>query len=71
MPMHADEIKELILSGNYEVVVSKDLSVLVKGQAEIPEKWLNASVGSLNQPDKTYTVEIEIIEGSQVIFKDG
>ena len=65
------EIKELILSGNYEVVVSKDLSVLVKGQAEIPEKWLNASVGSLNQPDKTYTVEIEIIEGSQVIFKDG
>ena len=59
------------MSGNYEVTVSKDLSILVKGQANIPDQWLNASVGKLNYPDKTYTVIIEIIDGSQVIFKDG
>ena len=59
------------MSGNYEVSVSKDLSILVKGQATVPNQWLDASVGKLNYPDKTYTVIIEIIDGSQVIFKDG
>ena len=65
------EIEDLSLSGNYEVTVPKDLSILVKGQAQVPDQWLNASVGSLNNPDKTYTVVIEVIDGSQVIFKDG
>ena len=65
------QIDELSLSGNYEVIVPKDLSILVKGQAQVPDQWLNASVGKLNYPDKTYTVVIEIIDGSQVIFKDG
>ena len=65
------EIESLSLSGNYEVTVPNDLSILVKGQAEVPDQWLNASVGNLNNPDKTYTVVIEIIDGSQVIFKDG
>ena len=65
------EIEKLSLSGNYEVTVSKDLSILVKGQATVPDQWLDASVGKLNYPDKTYTVIIEIIDGSQVIFKDG
>ena len=65
------EIEKLSLSGNYEVTVSKDLSILVKGQATVPNQWLEASVGKLNYPDKTYTVIIEIIDGSQVIFKDG
>ena len=65
------EIEVLLLSGNYEVTVPNDLSILVKGQAQVPEQWLNASVGNLNNPDKTYTVVIEIIDGSQVIFKDG
>ena len=65
------EIDNLSLSGNYEVTVPKDLSILVKGQAQVPDEWLNASVGNLNNPDKTYTVVIEIIDGSQVIFKDG
>ena len=65
------EIENLSLSGNYEVTVSKDLSILVKGQATVPNQWLDASVGKLNYPDKTYTVIIEIIDGSQVIFKDG
>ena len=65
------EIENLLLSGNYQVTVSKDLSILVKGQAQMPDQWLNASVGNLNNPDKTYTVVIEIIDGSQVIFKDG
>ena len=65
------EIDNLSLSGNYEVTVPNDLSILVKGQAQVPDQWLDASVGNLNNPDKTYTVVIEIIDGSQVIFKDG
>ena len=65
------EIDNLSLSGNYEVTVPNDLSILVKGQATVPNQWLDASVGKLNYPDKTYTVIIEIIDGSQVIFKDG
>ena len=65
------EIEKLLLSGNYEVTVSKDLSILVKGQATVPNQWLDASVGKLNYPDKTYTVIIEIIDGSQVIFRNG
>ena len=64
-------MKNLVLSGNYEVTVSRELSILVKGQSETPEGWLNASVGNLNQPDNPYTLVIEIIDGSQVIFKDG
>tara|TARA_Y100000817_G_C16793858_1_gene516427 strand:- start:312 stop:1076 length:765 start_codon:yes stop_codon:yes gene_type:complete len=64
-------LKNLVLSGNYEVTVSKELSILVKGQSEIPESWLKASVGNLNQPDNPYTLIIEIIDGSQVIFSDG
>ena len=64
-------LKNLVLSGNYEVTVSNELSILVKGQSEIPESWLKASVGNLNQPDNPYTLIIEIIDGSQVIFSDG
>ena len=50
---------------------SKDLPIVVKGNAEVPASWLNATVGYLNQFDETYKLEIEIIEGSEVIFKDG
>ena len=65
------DLSLLVLNGEYEVTVSKDLPIVVKGNAKVPSTWLNATVGYLNQFDETYKLEIEIIEGSKVIFKDG
>ena len=65
------KIKNLIISGNYEITVSDNLSILIIGQAETPSNWLEATVGILNLPEKTYSLVIEIIDGSQVLFKDG
>jgi len=63
-------MKELILNGQYEITISKKLPIVVKGTATVPSSWLNATVGYLNQIDETYILEIEIIDGSEVIFKD-
>ena len=65
------KMENLIISGNYEITVSDKLSILIIGQAETPEDWLEATVGILNLPEETYTLVIEIIDGSQVLFKDG
>ncbi len=63
-------MKELVLNGQFEIIISKQLPVVVKGNAMVPPSWLNATVGYLNQIDETYLLEIEIIDGSEVIFKD-
>ena len=65
------KMENLIISGNYEITVSDNLSILIIGQAETPVNWLEATVGILNLPEETYTLVIEIIDGSQVLFKDG
>ena len=64
-------LKELVLNGKYEITVSKQLPIVVRGNAIVPPSWLNATVGYLNQIDETYKLEIEIIDGSEVIFNDG
>ena len=64
-------LKELILNGKYEITVSNQLPIVVRGNATVPPSWLNATVGYLNQIDETYKLEIEIIDGSEVIFNDG
>ena len=64
-------LNELILNGKYEITVSKQLPIVVRGNAIVPPSWLNATVGYLNQIDETYKLEIEIIDGSEVIFNDG
>ena len=64
-------LKELIVNGKYEITVSKQLPIVVRGNATVPPSWLNATVGYLNQIDETYKLEIEIIDGSEVIFNDG
>ena len=64
-------MEKLIISGNYEITVSDNLSILIVGQAETPSSWLEATVGILNSPEKTYSLVIDIIDGSQVLFKDG
>ena len=63
-------LNELVLNGQYEITVSKLLPIVVKGSATVPSSWLNATVGYLNQIDETYKLEIEIIDGSEVIFND-
>ena len=65
------KMEKLIISGNYEITVSDNLSILIIGQAETPSSWLEATVGILNSPEKTYSLVIDIIDGSQVLFKDG
>jgi len=64
------DLSGLTLNGEYEVTVSKQLPIVVKGNAIVPSSWLNATVGYLNQIDETYKLEIEILDGSKVIFKD-
>ena len=64
-------LNELILNGKYEITVSKQLPIVVRGNATVPSSWLNATVGYLNQIDETYKLEIEIIDGSEVVFNDG
>ena len=64
-------LNESILNGKYEITVSKQLPIVVRGNATVPSSWLNATVGYLNQIDETYKLEIEIIDGSEVIFNDG
>ncbi len=64
------ELTKLVLNGKFEVIVSKELPIVVKGTAEFPDSWLNATIGRLNHIDQTYKLEIEIIDGSQVLFKD-
>ena len=64
-------LRELVLNGKYEITVSKQLPIVVRGNATVPPSWLNATVGYLNQIDETYKLEIEIIDGSEVIFNDG
>ena len=64
-------LKELVLNGKYEITVSKQLPIVVRGNATVPPSWLIATVGYVNQIDETYKLEIEIIDGSEVIFNDG
>ena len=64
-------MKELVLNGKYDITVSRQLPIVIRGNATVPPSWLNATVGYLNQIDETYKLEIEIIDGSEVIFNDG
>ena len=36
-------MKELVLNGQYEIIISKELPVVVKGIATVPSTWLNAN----------------------------
>lgn len=60
----------MVLNGEFEVIVSTNLPIVVKGNAQFPDSWFNATIGTLNQIEETYKLEIEIIDGSKVIFKD-
>jgi len=54
----------------YEVNVSKNLPIVVSGNAETPSSWINASIGTLNNVNESYRLLVEIVDGSEVIFYD-
>jgi hypothetical protein len=64
------KLDKLILNGVYEITVSKNLPIVVSGNAETPIDWINATVGTLNQVNESYRLLVEIMDGSQVIFND-
>lgn len=64
------KLEKLILNGVYEITVSKNLPIVVSGNAETPTEWINATIGTLNQVNESYRLLVEIIDGSEVIFND-
>tara|TARA_Y100001970_G_scaffold231781_1_gene288230 strand:- start:15033 stop:15890 length:858 start_codon:yes stop_codon:yes gene_type:complete len=63
-------LKELKINGNFDITVSKELSVVVMGNVEAPPTWIDATIGYLNQADKVYELKIIVEDGSNVNFFD-
>ena len=63
-------LEKLLINGVYEVNVSKNLPIVVSGNAETPSSWINASIGTLNNVNESYRLLVEIVDGSEVIFND-
>ena len=63
--LNAEEIK---LNGNYKVIVSNELPIVVIGDAVVPTNWINATIGYLNQIESNYELQVKIENGSEVEF---
>jgi len=63
--LKAEEIK---LNGNYKVIVSNELPIVVIGDAVVPTNWINATIGYLNQIESNYELQVKIENGSEVEF---
>ena len=63
--LNAEEIK---LNGNYKVIVSNELPIVVIGEAVVPTNWINATIGYLNQIESNYELQVKIENGSEVEF---
>ena len=63
--LKAEEIK---LNGNYKVIVSNELPIVVIGDAVVPTNWINATIGYLNQIERNYELQVKIENGSEVEF---
>ena len=62
---------DLIISGNFYIIVDNDLPIVVIGKAEVPAEWINATIGYLNQTNENYKFKVIVEEGSNVVFQDG
>jgi hypothetical protein len=60
--------KEIKLNGNYKVIVSNELPIVVIGDAVVPTNWINATIGYLNQIESNYELQVKIENGSEVEF---
>ena len=65
------ESNDITIKGNFNIKVSKDLPVVVIGNAQVPSGWINATIGYLNMTEENYKFKIYISEGSNVKFIDG
>ena len=64
------KLEKLVLNGVYEITVSKNLPIVISGNAETPSSWINATIGTLNQVNESYRLLVEVMDGSEVIFND-
>ena len=56
--------------GNFTIFVPENLSLLVEGNALVPDRWLEATIGYLSQTNQTYKVKIVVLSDSEVRFED-
>ena len=62
---------DIVISGNFNIYVDPSLPIAVVGQAEVPARWINATIGYLNQTNENYKFKVIVEEGSNVVFQDG
>ena len=58
------------ISGNFTVFVPKNLPLLVEGNATVPDRWIEATIGYLSQTNQSYKVKIVVLNDSEVTFED-
>ena len=59
-----------VVSGNFTIFVPESLSLLVEGNALVPERWLQVTIGYLSQTNQSYEVKIVVLNDSEVRFED-
>ena len=59
-----------VVSGNFTIFVPESLSLLVEGNALVPDRWLEATIGYLSQTNQSYKVKIVVLSDSEVVFED-
>ena len=62
---------DILISGNFNIYVDSNLSLVVVGNADVPAGWINATIGYLNQTNENYEFKVIVAEGSNVVFQDG
>ena len=62
---------DILISGNFNIYVDSNLSLVVVGNADVPAGWINATIGYLNQTNENYKFKVIVAEGSNVVFQDG
>ena len=62
---------DIVVSGNFNIYVDPSLPIAVVGQAEVPARWINATIGYLNQTNENYKFKVIVEKGSNVVFQDG
>tara|TARA_B100001123_G_C15001647_1_gene903797 strand:+ start:31 stop:888 length:858 start_codon:yes stop_codon:yes gene_type:complete len=64
------EFNDFVLNGDFTVYVPSNLPLLVEGSAEVPDDWIEATIGYLSKTNQTYKVKIKVLNNSEVTFED-
>ena len=49
---------DIVISGNFNIYVDSNLSLVVVGNADVPAGWINATIGYLNQTNGSYNLKV-------------